>query len=153
MSPYLRTFVVARMDPLRWIQGEPPPLEEVLKTMRDGAARFNVDKVKKSDLADVEARPTGPTCCFLATPLRGLEGRRKGERGGRRAKRRGAGIRASAPGLGGLRSAGAFLRAPGRVTAEDLERRHVGGFSRKRQWDSVGTLTVAPMRLPPTNAV
>jgi ParB family transcriptional regulator, chromosome partitioning protein len=53
VSPYLRTFVVARINPLRWIQGDPPPLEEVLKTMRDRAARFNVDKVKQSDLASV----------------------------------------------------------------------------------------------------
>ena len=34
VSPYLRAFVVARINPLRWIKGEPPPLEEVLKTMR-----------------------------------------------------------------------------------------------------------------------
>jgi ParB family chromosome partitioning protein len=53
VSPYLRTFVVARINPLRWIQGEPPPLEEVLKTMRDRAAKFNVDKIKQSDLANV----------------------------------------------------------------------------------------------------
>ena len=53
ISPYLRTFVVARINPLRWIQGEPPPLEEVLKTMRDRAARFNVDKIKQSDLANM----------------------------------------------------------------------------------------------------
>jgi ParB family transcriptional regulator, chromosome partitioning protein len=33
-SPYLRLFVVARINPLRWIKGEPPPLQEVLKTMR-----------------------------------------------------------------------------------------------------------------------
>src|SRR5262245_11059774 len=37
MSPYLRAFVVARINPLRWIQGDPPPLEEVLKTMRERA--------------------------------------------------------------------------------------------------------------------
>ena len=53
ISPYLRTFVVARINPLRWIQGEPPPLEDVLKTMRDRAARFNVDKIKQSDLANM----------------------------------------------------------------------------------------------------
>src|SRR5688572_30428281 len=53
VSPYLRTFVVARINPLRWIQGEPPPLEEVLKTMRERAAKFNVDKVKQSDLANM----------------------------------------------------------------------------------------------------
>ncbi|HYM11481.1 MAG TPA: ParB N-terminal domain-containing protein, partial [Bryobacterales bacterium] len=32
VSPYLRAFVVARVNPLRWIKGEFPPLEEVLKT-------------------------------------------------------------------------------------------------------------------------
>ena len=57
VSPYLRTFVVARINPLRWIQGEPPPLEEVLKTMRDRAARFNVEKIKQSDLAHMGGAP------------------------------------------------------------------------------------------------
>jgi ParB family chromosome partitioning protein len=50
VSPYLRSFVVARINPLRWIQGDPPPLEEVLETMRSRAAKFNVDKVKQQDL-------------------------------------------------------------------------------------------------------
>jgi ParB family chromosome partitioning protein len=57
VSPYLRSFVVARINPLRWIQGEPPPLEEVLKTMRDRAARFNVEKIKQSDLASAGGAP------------------------------------------------------------------------------------------------
>ena len=60
VSPYLRTFVVARINPLRWIQGEPPPLEEVLKTMRDRAARFNVEKIKQSDLANMGGAPDEP---------------------------------------------------------------------------------------------
>jgi ParB family chromosome partitioning protein len=51
VSPYLRAFVVARINPLRWIQGEPPPLEEVLKTMRERAGKFNVEKVRQEDLA------------------------------------------------------------------------------------------------------
>jgi len=51
VSPYLRTFVVARINPLRWIKGEPPPLEEVLKTMRERAAKFNADKIRQEDLA------------------------------------------------------------------------------------------------------
>ena len=51
LSPYLRAFVVARINPLRWIQGEPPPLEEVLKTMRERAAKFNTEKIKQEDLA------------------------------------------------------------------------------------------------------
>jgi ParB family transcriptional regulator, chromosome partitioning protein len=57
VSPYLRTFVVARINPLRWIQGEPPPLEEVLKTMRERAAKFNTDKVKQEDLASSGGAP------------------------------------------------------------------------------------------------
>ncbi|MBX3260650.1 MAG: chromosome partitioning protein ParB [Labilithrix sp.] len=51
VSPYLRSFVVARINPLRWIQGELPPAEKVLVTMRDRAAKFNADKVKQDDLA------------------------------------------------------------------------------------------------------
>jgi len=57
VSPYLRAFVVARINPLRWIKGDPPPLEEVLKTMRDRAAKFNVDKVKQQDLAGAAGPP------------------------------------------------------------------------------------------------
>jgi ParB family transcriptional regulator, chromosome partitioning protein len=57
VSPHLRSFVVARINPLRWIQGDAPPLEEVLKTMRDRAARFNVDKIKQSDLANIGGAP------------------------------------------------------------------------------------------------
>jgi ParB family transcriptional regulator, chromosome partitioning protein len=51
VSPYLKAFVVARINPLRWIQGEPPPLEEVLKTMGERAAKFNVDRIRQEDLA------------------------------------------------------------------------------------------------------
>ena len=42
--------VIACINPLRWIQGDPPPLEEVLKTMRERAAKFNVEKVKQEDI-------------------------------------------------------------------------------------------------------
>jgi ParB family chromosome partitioning protein len=57
VSPYLRAFVVARINPLRWIQGDPPPLEEVLKTMRERAGRFNVDKVKQEDIVSTGGAP------------------------------------------------------------------------------------------------
>ncbi len=56
-SPYLRAFVVARINPLRWIQGEPPPLEEVLKTMRERAAKFNTERIKQEDLASAGGAP------------------------------------------------------------------------------------------------
>ena len=57
VSPYLRSFVVARINPLRWIKGEPPPLEDVLKTMRERVAKFNVEKIKPQDLAGAAGPP------------------------------------------------------------------------------------------------
>ncbi len=59
VSPYLRSFVVARINPLRWIQGEPPPIEDVLKTMRERATKFNVEKIKPQDLAGAAGPPDG----------------------------------------------------------------------------------------------
>ena len=46
VSPYLRSFVVARINPLRWIKGDAPPLEDVLKTMRERIVGFTVEKIK-----------------------------------------------------------------------------------------------------------
>jgi ParB family chromosome partitioning protein len=57
VSPYLRSFVVARINPLRWIQHEPPPLEDVLRTMRERATRFNVEKIQPKDLAGAGGPP------------------------------------------------------------------------------------------------
>lgn len=61
VSPYLRAFVVARINPLRWIKGEPPPLEEVLKTMRERAGKFNTEKVRPQDLAGAGGPPDEET--------------------------------------------------------------------------------------------
>jgi ParB family chromosome partitioning protein len=57
MSPYLRSFVVARINPLRWIEGEAPPLEQVLQSMQERAGRFKVDKVRQEDLVGVAGAP------------------------------------------------------------------------------------------------
>lgn len=57
VSPYLRSFVVARVNPLRWIKGDAPPLDEVLKTMRERATKFNVEKIKPQDLAGAAGPP------------------------------------------------------------------------------------------------
>ena len=57
VSPYLRSFVVARINPLRWIKGEPPLLEELLKTMRERAVKFNVEKIRPQDLAGAAGPP------------------------------------------------------------------------------------------------
>jgi ParB family transcriptional regulator, chromosome partitioning protein len=61
VSPYLRSFVVARVNPLRWHQGEPPPAEEVLRTMRDRASKLNVEKVRQEDLARAGGVADEPT--------------------------------------------------------------------------------------------
>lgn len=57
VSPYLRSFVVARINPLRWIKGEPPELEDLLNTMRERAAKFNVEKIRPQDLAGAGGPP------------------------------------------------------------------------------------------------
>lgn len=49
VSPYLKTFVVARSNPLRFMK-EAPELEDLIKTIRGKVERFNVDKVKQSDI-------------------------------------------------------------------------------------------------------
>ncbi|MGE5640038.1 MAG: chromosome partitioning protein ParB, partial [Clostridia bacterium] len=48
-SPYLKTFVVARSNPLRFMK-EAPELEDLIKTIRGKVDRFNVDKVRQEDI-------------------------------------------------------------------------------------------------------
>ncbi|HVJ17210.1 MAG TPA: ParB N-terminal domain-containing protein [Polyangiaceae bacterium] len=50
-SPYLKNFVVARVNPLRFIKGELPSFEELLATMTKRAKGMNVDKINAADLA------------------------------------------------------------------------------------------------------
>ncbi len=52
-SPYLKSFVVARVNPIRFRPKEAPPLsfDEALDRMTKAAAKFNPDKIKDSDLA------------------------------------------------------------------------------------------------------
>jgi ParB family chromosome partitioning protein len=52
-SPYLKSFVVARINPVRFRPKEAEPLgfEETLDRMMKAAAKFNPDKVKMEDLA------------------------------------------------------------------------------------------------------
>ena len=61
VSPYLRSFVVARINPLRWIKGDAPSLEDVLKTMHERVAKFNVEKIKPQDLAGAAGPPDEET--------------------------------------------------------------------------------------------
>jgi ParB family chromosome partitioning protein len=50
-SPYLRTFVVARINPLRFIKGELPGFDELMATMTKRATGLNAGKVRAEDLA------------------------------------------------------------------------------------------------------
>jgi ParB family chromosome partitioning protein len=56
-SPYLRSFVVARINPLRWIKGDLPSAGDVIAQMASRAARFNVERVKQEDLARMGGAP------------------------------------------------------------------------------------------------
>jgi ParB family chromosome partitioning protein len=56
-SPYLRNFVVARVNPLRFIKGEPPPIEELLATMTKRVRGMNLDKIKSQDIARTGGAP------------------------------------------------------------------------------------------------
>jgi ParB family chromosome partitioning protein len=50
-SPYLKSFVVARVNPLRFVKGELPSFDDLLKTMTKRARGMQVDKIRTEDLA------------------------------------------------------------------------------------------------------
>jgi ParB family chromosome partitioning protein len=58
-SPYLKSFVVARINPLRFRPRDAAPLsfDEVLDRMTKTAAKLNVDRVKMEDLAKSGGAP------------------------------------------------------------------------------------------------
>jgi ParB family chromosome partitioning protein len=51
LSPYLRAFVVARVNPTRFSKAFEFDFDEVLGKMTASARRFNVDKIRQEDLA------------------------------------------------------------------------------------------------------
>ena len=58
-SPYLKSFVVARVNPIRFRPKDAPPLsfDEALDRMTQAAAKFNPDKIKMDDLAKSGGAP------------------------------------------------------------------------------------------------
>jgi ParB family transcriptional regulator, chromosome partitioning protein len=58
-SPYLRPFVVARVNPLRFMKGTPPPVQELLADMTKRARGMNVDRIKAEDVARTGGPPEG----------------------------------------------------------------------------------------------
>jgi ParB family chromosome partitioning protein len=60
-SPYLKSFVVARINPVRFGPKDAAPLsfDEALDRMTKAAAKFNPDKIKMEDLARSGGAPEG----------------------------------------------------------------------------------------------
>jgi ParB family transcriptional regulator, chromosome partitioning protein len=50
-SPYLKSFVVSRINPLRFIKGDLPTFDELFQTMTKRARGMKTDKIKTEDLA------------------------------------------------------------------------------------------------------
>jgi ParB family chromosome partitioning protein len=56
-SPYLKNFVVARVNPLRFIKGELPSYDGLLDTMTSRALKLDPAKVAAGDLARTGGAP------------------------------------------------------------------------------------------------
>ncbi len=59
-SPYLKNFVVARLNPLRFRRGATLPLDETLDKMTAAAQKFKTDKISPADLARTGGAPPEP---------------------------------------------------------------------------------------------
>jgi ParB family chromosome partitioning protein len=58
-SPYLKSFVVARINPVRFRPKEAEPLsfDEAMDRMAKAAVKFNPEKIKMEDLAKSGGAP------------------------------------------------------------------------------------------------
>ena len=56
-SPYLRPFVVARINPIRFSTSTAFDFDDVLKRMEKNAAKFNVDKIRQEDVVRAGGGP------------------------------------------------------------------------------------------------
>jgi ParB family chromosome partitioning protein len=56
-SPYLKPFVVARVNPIRFSKATEFDFDEVMDKMIASAGRFNVERVKQEDVAKVGGAP------------------------------------------------------------------------------------------------
>jgi len=59
-SPYLRPFVVARINPLRFKRGGNPDIDETLDTMLAAARRFDAGRVRADQVAKAGGAPEDP---------------------------------------------------------------------------------------------
>jgi ParB family transcriptional regulator, chromosome partitioning protein len=56
-SPYLKSFVVSRINPLRFIKGDLPSLDELMQTMTKRARGMKTDKIQNEDIARTGGAP------------------------------------------------------------------------------------------------
>jgi len=59
-SPYLKAFVLARINPIRFHKGDPPDPDEVIGKMLASARRFDAGKVKADQVARSGGAPDEP---------------------------------------------------------------------------------------------
>jgi len=60
-SPYLRAFVVARINPLRFHKGDPPSFDATLEKMIGAAKKFRPESVKAEQVARTAGAPEEPS--------------------------------------------------------------------------------------------
>lgn len=58
-SPYLKVFVIARINPIRFSKAAAFDFKDVLAKMEASAERFNLDKVREEDIARSGGGPVG----------------------------------------------------------------------------------------------
>jgi ParB family chromosome partitioning protein len=56
-SPYLRPFVVARINPIRFSKSTEFDFDDVLGRMKKNAEKFNVEKVRQEDVVRTGGGP------------------------------------------------------------------------------------------------
>jgi ParB family chromosome partitioning protein len=56
-SPYLKAFVVARVNPLRFMKGKAPPFDELFATMTRRASGMDAAKIRSEDVAKSGGAP------------------------------------------------------------------------------------------------
>lgn len=56
-SPYLRVFVLSRINYLKFVKGDPPPFDEALAKLLERARRFDATRVDRAALASASGPP------------------------------------------------------------------------------------------------
>jgi ParB family chromosome partitioning protein len=57
-SPYLKAFVVARINHLRWVKEKHPDFDDTMETILKAAKRFNTENVKADQVAKSGGAPS-----------------------------------------------------------------------------------------------